>query len=399
MSEAVWFYIEGESQQGPVSREDLLSQLRRLPRETLVWREGLGDWQPAHELAELGLRPAPPPPPPPSAPPPPPRATAAPAPHRPIARTPSPAPSPSAFSDEPPSYNPFVLWRRCFNWSGRFDRGEFAVAYFGQMFVTIVLFTGLGIVSALLSGPGRSGQDAGAVVTGIGALLVLPFTIILAFGSAVRRLHDIGQSGWLALLLLLPCVNFGMLIYLVAAQGHGGATTGASSGPAMPAIIIAAVVAIAIVPIIGIVAAIAIPSLLRARISANEAGAIGDSRALVSAQAAYQSANGGYYGSITCLATPSGCMQGYSGPTFLDAALAQPHVSKQGYERRWFETPARGRPGSVEAFCYSATPSQRNQSGNRSFGADQTGMIVFSALGAECCSERGLDTSSCQPLR
>src|SRR6185503_10087522 len=59
MSEAVWFYIQGESQQGPVSREDLLSQLRRLPRETLVWREGLGDWQPAHELAELGLRPAP----------------------------------------------------------------------------------------------------------------------------------------------------------------------------------------------------------------------------------------------------------------------------------------------------------------------------------------------------
>jgi type IV pilus assembly protein PilA len=396
MSEPVWFYIEGESQQGPVSQEDLLSQLRRLPRETLVWREGLGDWQPAHEIAELGLRPAPPPPPPPASPPPPPRATA---PQRPVVRTSAPAASARALGDEPPSYNPFVLWKRCFNWSGRFDRGEFAVAYFGQMFVTMVLFMGVGVVSALLSGPGRSGQDAGAVVTGIGVLLVLPFTIIIAFGSAVRRLHDIGQSGWLALLLLLPCVNFGLLIYLVAAQGQGGAAAGAASGKAMPALIIAAVVAVAIVPIIGIVAAIAIPSLLRARVAANEAGTIGDIRTVISAQAAYQSANGGYYGTITCLATPSGCIAGYNGPAFLDASLAQPQLTKNGYDRRWFETPARGRPGSVESFCYSATPTQQNQTGIRSFAGDGSGMIVFSPMGAACCTERGLDTNSCQPLR
>ena len=41
-----------------------------------------------------------------------------------------------------------------------------------------------------------------------------------------------------------------------------------------------------VVAIIGIIAAIAIPSLLRARVSANEAATIGDIRTLISAEAA-----------------------------------------------------------------------------------------------------------------
>ena len=52
-----------------------------------------------------------------------------------------------------------------------------------------------------------------------------------------------------------------------------------------------------VVAIIGIIAAIAIPSLLRARVSANESATIGDIRTVISSQAAYQSANGGWYDS------------------------------------------------------------------------------------------------------
>ena len=51
-----------------------------------------------------------------------------------------------------------------------------------------------------------------------------------------------------------------------------------------------------VVAIIGIIAAIAIPSLLRARISANETGMIGDARSVISAEAAYHSANSAFYG-------------------------------------------------------------------------------------------------------
>src|SRR4029453_15759500 len=68
-----------------------------------------------------------------------------------------------------------------------------------------------------------------------------------------------------------------------------------------------------VVAIIGIIAAIAIPSLLRARVSANEAGTIGDIRTVISAEAAFQSAASGFYGTITCLSTPdpTACITAY----------------------------------------------------------------------------------------
>src|SRR5512133_1341196 len=104
-----------------------------------------------------------------------------------------------------------------------------------------------------------------------------------------------------------------------------------------------------VVAIIGIIAAIAIPSLLRARVSANEAATIGDVRAVISAQAAYQSANGGFYAStMSCLSAPTstGCVPGYptNAPTFLDSAiaLADTGVTKAGYVRQFQSMAASG---------------------------------------------------------
>ena len=63
-----------------------------------------------------------------------------------------------------------------------------------------------------------------------------------------------------------------------------------------------------VVAIIGIIAAIAVPGLLRARMSGNEASAIGSMRAINSAQAGYLSAcgQGGYATSLTILGTACG---------------------------------------------------------------------------------------------
>src|SRR5689334_13847726 len=92
-----------------------------------------------------------------------------------------------------------------------------------------------------------------------------------------------------------------------------------------------------VVAIIGIIAAIAIPSLLRARVAANESATLGDIRTLISAQAAYQSANSGLYdGALTCLCQPSNaaCIPSYpaNAPTYLDSQLAV-QLSKSGYNR------------------------------------------------------------------
>jgi type IV pilus assembly protein PilA len=157
-----------------------------------------------------------------------------------------------------------------------------------------------------------------------------------------------------------------------------------------------------VVAIIGIIAAIAIPSLLRARVSANEAGAIGDTRTVISAQAAYHAANSGFYGNLTCLSTPGPCITGYSGPSFLDNVLAgSTTVIKQGYTRTWLETPGGGSsvpPGGIDAYCYQATPTLSGKTGVRGFGGDSSGIVQTNA-GTACCTAGGIDATSCQILK
>lgn len=84
-----------------------------------------------------------------------------------------------------------------------------------------------------------------------------------------------------------------------------------------------------VVAIIGIIAAIAVPGLMRARISGNEAWAIGSLRAISSAQGTFSSScgSGRYAGTLDILGTgPSG------GSAFLSPDLAQaPNVTKSGY--------------------------------------------------------------------
>jgi type IV pilus assembly protein PilA len=83
-----------------------------------------------------------------------------------------------------------------------------------------------------------------------------------------------------------------------------------------------------VVAIIGIIAAIAVPGLLRARMSGNESSAIGSMRAINSAQAAFSSANsGGYAGTLDVLVLP--CSGGNQG--FISQDLGAASNTKSGY--------------------------------------------------------------------
>jgi len=146
-----------------------------------------------------------------------------------------------------------------------------------------------------------------------------------------------------------------------------------------------------VVAIIGIIAAIAIPSLLRARVSANESATIGDIRTVISGQAAYQSANAGWYdGNITCLSSPStGCIPNYptNAPTFLDSAVVS-LLPKSGYSRSFQRGPApaplnlNASPTQVASYAYLASPVNNGQTGVRGFGGDSSGVLCFSPAGA-----------------
>jgi len=155
-----------------------------------------------------------------------------------------------------------------------------------------------------------------------------------------------------------------------------------------------------VVAIIGIIAAIAIPSLLRARIAANEAGAIGDSRATNSAEVAYSSSNGGLFGYLSCLSMPTNCNWAAGTTPFIDTQIGS-LVTKQGYVRSFTGGPqGNGSPDSgISTFVYFATPSGVAQTGNRGFGIDHTGLICFTTTGAPpATSGVSLDTA-CTPLK
>jgi type IV pilus assembly protein PilA len=162
-----------------------------------------------------------------------------------------------------------------------------------------------------------------------------------------------------------------------------------------------------VVAIIGIIAAIAIPSLLRARVSANEAAMIGDIRTVISAQAAYQGANGGWYAmNLSCLTTPSsGCIPNYTAtaPTFLDTQISQA-AAKQGYNRTFYAgAQAQNLPTTVDTnstgqYAYGGTPSVQDQTGVRGFAGDASGVICWTGDGTDPANGAASLTVGCSPL-
>jgi uncharacterized membrane protein YhaH (DUF805 family) len=306
-------------------------------------------------------------------------------------------------SGEESTLNPFRLLAGCFRPSGRFSRSQFAIVYLGS----IALFWTTVIAISLVSGMLGVGEDAAGLLVGVVTLILFPIVIVAYIGGGIRRWHDLGRSGWYLLLGLVPCANLIVILYLLLAPGQPEAGVAAGSTPTI--VVVAAVLVVGIFGV-GMVAAIAIPSLLRARVAANEAAAIGDIRTLISAQASYRAANGGWFESnLECLATPSvGCVPGYGTdePRFLDPVLAA-RQPKSGYSRR-FEPgrilavdPAVSSPTSVGSFAYVVVPVAAGQTGVRSFCGDSRGLICFRsdgadirALGGECPVASG----DCTPL-
>lgn len=135
-----------------------------------------------------------------------------------------------------------------------------------------------------------------------------------------------------------------------------------------------------VVAIIGIIAAIAIPSLLRSRMSANEAAAVGSLKTLAAAQTDYNnnSSPHTYTASLACLGSGTGAGQ----IDFIDPALAS--GLKSGFQI----TMVAGNPvtmpdTSISYWAWSATawPVVYGSTGTRSFYIDESGVIRGSDVG------------------
>ncbi|HEX6209158.1 MAG TPA: prepilin-type N-terminal cleavage/methylation domain-containing protein [Methylomirabilota bacterium] len=127
-----------------------------------------------------------------------------------------------------------------------------------------------------------------------------------------------------------------------------------------------------VVAIIGIIAAIAIPGLLRARMSGNEVSAIGSLRAINNGQMNF-SANCGY-GSFAASLTDLSMPPTPGGEPFISTDLAVDPAQKSGYIVTVFPGPAAaGFPpacspaAQVVSYAVTAAPVNPGASGTRYF--------------------------------
>jgi prepilin-type N-terminal cleavage/methylation domain-containing protein len=136
-----------------------------------------------------------------------------------------------------------------------------------------------------------------------------------------------------------------------------------------------------VVAIIGIIAAIAVPGLLRARMSGNETSAIGSLRATNSAQTNYH-ANcgvGNYADSYVVLFTPPIA----GGDSFISQDLSTDPSVKSGYTVTLVPGNATAPVGvcnggtTADTFAATADPVVAGSTGTRSFHINGTGAIYF----------------------
>jgi prepilin-type N-terminal cleavage/methylation domain-containing protein len=130
-----------------------------------------------------------------------------------------------------------------------------------------------------------------------------------------------------------------------------------------------------VVAIILIIAAIAIPNLLKSRMAANESSAVGSERTLNTAEVTYAAScpNTGFSASIVELNTGAVCA---GGTGIIDNVLST--GIKSGYT---FNYTVAATSGINTTYTTTAVPLNVGVTGQRGFFSNQTGVIRYSLSG------------------
>ncbi len=129
-----------------------------------------------------------------------------------------------------------------------------------------------------------------------------------------------------------------------------------------------------VVAIILIIAAIAIPNLLKSKMAANESSAVGSIRTLNTAMVTFaaQCPALGYPATLTLLGPgPGDC----TGANIVDNVLGVAAPVKSGYNFTY--APGAAAAGVVNTYTLNADPSNPGTTGQRHFFSDQTGVIRY----------------------
>jgi type IV pilus assembly protein PilA len=154
-----------------------------------------------------------------------------------------------------------------------------------------------------------------------------------------------------------------------------------------------------VVAIILIIAAIAIPNLLRSKIAANESSAVGSVRTIGTAEVTYSSSWGvGFSPDLVSLGGASPCVNA----TAAAACLIDPLLSVAPYTKSGYVFDAHGTliNGTIHnGFEVEATPSAYQTTGVRSFCDDQVGVIKQDPSGTKFATgDNACATSAMLPV-
>jgi prepilin-type N-terminal cleavage/methylation domain-containing protein len=144
-----------------------------------------------------------------------------------------------------------------------------------------------------------------------------------------------------------------------------------------------------VVAIVLITSAIAIPSLIRSRIAANEASAVASLRTISTAESTYASSWGaGYAATLDNLGGPPPCNVAKAAA----ACIVDPQLSVAPHAKSGYVFVAIGNTqvaGINEGFELNATPSVVDVTGERAFCGDQTGVLRSNFTGAKIGTNPG----------
>lgn len=99
--------------------------------------------------------------------------------------------------------------------SGRASRSEYWWGYLGYFVIATVLQ-----IFALVGGIALIDAGELALLPGLIALGGIVAMIIPTIAVSVRRMHDTGKSGWMLLILIIPCIGFILWIVWMVEDGQ-----------------------------------------------------------------------------------------------------------------------------------------------------------------------------------
>lgn len=104
--------------------------------------------------------------------------------------------------------NYIAYWKRAFDFKGRSSRSEYWYAVLGTIIVSLIIMIVLAFIGGIFNVIGISFSGAASVIYSVYYIL----SYIASISLSVRRLHDIGLTGWLYLIMFTGIGSIALLV-------------------------------------------------------------------------------------------------------------------------------------------------------------------------------------------